>query len=51
MTGVSVTPYMMEAGEERIVADRLHALLSKPPVTRLRRHRRRQPPISRVNGT
>ena len=33
MTGVSVTPYMMEAGEERIVADRLHALLSKPPVT------------------
>jgi L-seryl-tRNA(Ser) seleniumtransferase len=31
LTGVSVTPYMMEAGEERIVADRLHALLSKPP--------------------
>ena len=31
MTGVSVTPYMMEAGDERIVADRLHALLSKPP--------------------
>jgi seryl-tRNA(Sec) selenium transferase len=31
MTGVSVTPYMMAAGEERIVADRLHALLSKPP--------------------
>jgi len=31
LTGVSVTPYMMEAGDERIVADRLHALLSKPP--------------------
>jgi uncharacterized pyridoxal phosphate-dependent enzyme len=31
LTGVSVTPYMMDAGEERIVADRLHALLSKPP--------------------
>ena len=29
LTGVSVTPYMMEAGEEKIVADRLHALLSK----------------------
>ncbi len=31
LTGISVTPYMMEAGDERIVADRLHALLSKPP--------------------
>jgi uncharacterized pyridoxal phosphate-dependent enzyme len=31
LTGVSVTPYMMAAGEERIVADRLHAVLSKPP--------------------
>ena len=29
-TGVSITPYMMAAGEERIVADRLHAVLSKP---------------------
>jgi len=29
-TGVSVTPYMMAPGEERIVADRLHAILSKP---------------------
>ena len=29
-TGVSVTPYMMAAGDERIVADRLHAVLSKP---------------------
>jgi L-seryl-tRNA(Ser) seleniumtransferase len=29
-TGVSVTPYMMDAGDERIVADRLYALLSKP---------------------
>jgi len=29
-TGVSVTPYMMDAGDERIVADRLHAVLSKP---------------------
>jgi uncharacterized pyridoxal phosphate-dependent enzyme len=29
--GVSVTPYMLAAGEEKIIADRLHALLSKPP--------------------
>ena len=27
-TGVGVTPYMMSPGDERIVADRLHALLS-----------------------
>jgi uncharacterized pyridoxal phosphate-dependent enzyme len=31
MTGVSITPYMMAAGEEKIVADRLHAVLSSPP--------------------
>lgn len=31
-TGVSVTPYMMAAGDERVIADRLVALLSKPPV-------------------
>jgi L-seryl-tRNA(Ser) seleniumtransferase len=30
-TGVSITPYMMAAGEERIVADKLHAVLTKPP--------------------
>ena len=30
LTGVSITPYMMAAGEEKIVADRLHAVLSKP---------------------
>jgi L-seryl-tRNA(Ser) seleniumtransferase len=30
-TGVSITAYMMEPGEEKIVADRLHALLSNPP--------------------
>ena len=27
-TGISVTPYMMSAGDELIIADRLHALLS-----------------------
>jgi L-seryl-tRNA(Ser) seleniumtransferase len=30
-TGVSVTPYMMAPGDERTVADRLVAILSKPP--------------------
>ncbi len=29
-TGVSVTPYMMASGDERVVADRLVAILSKP---------------------
>jgi L-seryl-tRNA(Ser) seleniumtransferase len=29
--GVSVVPYMMSPGEEKIVADRLHAVLSNPP--------------------
>jgi L-seryl-tRNA(Ser) seleniumtransferase len=30
-SGVSITPYMMAAGDERIIADRLVAVLSKPP--------------------
>ncbi len=30
-TGVTVNPYMMSPGEERIVADRLYALLANPP--------------------
>jgi L-seryl-tRNA(Ser) seleniumtransferase len=32
-SGVSITPYMMTPGDERVIADRLHALLSgaKPP--------------------
>ena len=52
LTGVSVTPYMMDAGDERIVADRLHALLSKPAHARPRpRHPRRRPLISRGSGT
>jgi uncharacterized pyridoxal phosphate-dependent enzyme len=28
-TGVSVTPYMMASGDDKIIADRLHTLLSK----------------------
>ena len=30
-TGISITPYMMTPGDEKIVADRLVALLSNPP--------------------
>jgi len=30
-TGVSVTPYMLAPGDEKIIADRLVAVLSKPP--------------------
>jgi L-seryl-tRNA(Ser) seleniumtransferase len=30
-TGLSVTPYMLAAGEEKIVGDKIHALLSSPP--------------------
>jgi len=30
-TGVSVTPYMLAPGDEKIIADRLIAILSKPP--------------------
>lgn len=29
-TGISITPYQMSSGEEKIVADRLYALLSNP---------------------
>jgi uncharacterized pyridoxal phosphate-dependent enzyme len=30
-TGVSVTPYMLAPGDEKIVADKLHAVLTRPP--------------------
>jgi len=33
LTGVSITPYMMAAGDEKIVADKLHAVLTRPPAT------------------
>jgi L-seryl-tRNA(Ser) seleniumtransferase len=32
-TGLTIGPYMMAAGDERVVADRIHALLSNPPRT------------------
>jgi L-seryl-tRNA(Ser) seleniumtransferase len=33
LTGVTVNPYMMAAGEERVVAERLRAVLASPPRT------------------
>jgi L-seryl-tRNA(Ser) seleniumtransferase len=30
-TGISITPYMMSPGDEKIVGDRIHAFLSSPP--------------------
>ncbi len=30
-TGLTINPYMMSAGEDRMVADALHAVLSNPP--------------------
>jgi L-seryl-tRNA(Ser) seleniumtransferase len=30
LTGATVNPYMMAAGDEKVVADRLHAILSAP---------------------
>jgi seryl-tRNA(Sec) selenium transferase len=30
-TGIAITPYMLSAGDEKIVADRIHSLLSNPP--------------------
>jgi seryl-tRNA(Sec) selenium transferase len=31
LTGVQVNPYMMAAGDEKVVADRLYAILTAPP--------------------
>jgi L-seryl-tRNA(Ser) seleniumtransferase len=31
LTGVSVNPYMMAAGDEKVVGDRLYAILTSPP--------------------
>jgi L-seryl-tRNA(Ser) seleniumtransferase len=30
-SSVSIVPYMMQLGEDKVIADRLHAVLSKPP--------------------
>ncbi len=30
-TGIAITPYQMSPGDEKVIADRLHTLLSNPP--------------------
>jgi L-seryl-tRNA(Ser) seleniumtransferase len=47
LTGVSITPYMMAAGEEKIVADRLHAVLTRPPAASTKPA---APPVADVSG-
>jgi len=46
-TGISITPYQMSPGEEVIVADRLHALLSNPPKQEAEQTR---PPSADLSG-
>ncbi len=47
-TGISITPYQMTAGEEKIIADRIFALLSNPPVRDS--IQQPQPPAADLNG-
>ncbi len=43
---ISIVPYQLDPGEERLIADRVHAVLSKPPQTRPRT----DPPAGDVGG-
>jgi len=47
-TSISITPYQMSPGDEKVVADRLHALLSKPPAGE--GDERPEPPASDISG-
>jgi hypothetical protein len=47
-TGMSITPYMMSPGDEVIIADRLHALLSNPPEKEV--DEQLKPPSADVSG-
>ncbi len=47
-TGVSILAYMMEPGEDKIVADRLHEVLSAAPKTKLVKDSR--PPAADLSG-
>ena len=46
-TGISITAYMMAPGEEKMVADRIHAVLSRPPGIRPSEAR---PPAANLTG-
>jgi uncharacterized pyridoxal phosphate-dependent enzyme len=43
---ISITAFQLEAGEERVIADRVHAILSAPPATASRT----APPSADVSG-
>ena len=43
---ISIVPYQLEAGEERLIADRVHAVLSQPP----QKSPRTDPPAADVTG-
>jgi uncharacterized pyridoxal phosphate-dependent enzyme len=43
---ISISPYQLEAGEERIIADRVRAVLSAPP----RKPARTDPPATDISG-
>jgi uncharacterized pyridoxal phosphate-dependent enzyme len=47
-TGVSITAYMMQPGEDKVVADRLHAVLSGAPKSLAAKQT--QPPASDISG-
>jgi uncharacterized pyridoxal phosphate-dependent enzyme len=46
-TGVAINPYMMSPGEDRVVAERLCAVLSNPPH---REARPKAPPVADLSG-
>ena len=47
-TGILITAYMMSPGDEKVVAERLHALLSKPP--KLEPQPPPKPPVTDLSG-
>jgi L-seryl-tRNA(Ser) seleniumtransferase len=47
-TGVAILAYMMQPGDEKVVADRLHAVLSAAPKTRLVKDTK--PPAADIGG-
>ena len=47
LTGVSINPYMMAAGDETVVANALHAVLTKPPAMPVKSP---APPAADVSG-
>ncbi len=47
-TGLSITPYQMSPGEEKIIADRLYALMSNPPVRES--EEQKKPPSADLTG-